>query len=122
VEAMAALPGVGAPAEIRVIGGGARNPLFLQIKASAYGRPLSVIGEPEATALGAALLGGLAAGLWPDLDVALTCIEQKVDIVAPDAEWIDRYARLYETVYRGLYPALAPISHALTKFDASAAT
>jgi xylulokinase len=117
VDAMAALPGAGVPAEIRVIGGGTRNPLFLRIKASVYGRPLTVIGEPEATALGAALLGGLAAGLWPDLDVALASIEQKAETVEPDAAWIDCYETFYDTVYRGLYPALAPLNHALTRFD-----
>jgi len=118
VDAMAALPGAGAPRDIRVIGGNTRNPLFLAVKASVYGRPLTVIDEADATALGAALLGGVAAGLWPDLDTALGAIDQPHHQVAPDPAWTRAYAEMYETIYRKLYPALAPISHDLTRFDA----
>ncbi len=117
VDAMAAMPGVGTPDEIRVIGGGTRNPLFLRIKASVYGRKLIVIGEPEATALGAALLGGLAAGLWPDMDAALAAIDRPSEVVDPEPEWTERYESLYRSVYQGLYPALAPVNHALSRFD-----
>ena len=118
VDAMTALPGAAPPAEIRVIGGGTRNPLFLRIKASVYGQPLTVINEPEATALGAALLGGIAAGLWPDLDAALDAIAQPTTTVEPDPAWTARYADFYESAYRGLYPALAPVSRALGRFQA----
>jgi len=118
VEAMAALPGAGAPSEIRAIGGNTKNPLLLRIKASVYGRPLTVIDEPEATALGAALLGGLAAGIWPDLPACLAAIAQRRSVVEPDAAWGRGYADLYDGIYRKLYPALAPISHDLTRFDA----
>ena len=58
---MAALPGVETPREVRLIGGVSRNRLFLSIKANVMGRPITVVEEPEATALGAALLGGIAA-------------------------------------------------------------
>jgi xylulokinase len=119
VDAMTALPGAGAPAEIRAIGGGTRNQLFLRIKASAFGRALTVVDEPEATALGAALLGGLAAGVWPDLDAAQAEIVQQRHVVEPDAAWMVRYAELFDGVYRGLYGALAPVSHALSRFDAA---
>ena len=79
---------------------------------------MTVIAEPEATAFGAALLGGLAAGVWPDLPSARGAIEQERRLVEPDPAWCDRYARLYDGIYRKLYPALAPISHDLTRFDA----
>ena len=122
VDAMSALPGAGVPTEIRAIGGNTKNPLFLRIKASVFGRPLTVIAEPEATALGAALLGGLAAGVWPDLATALGAIVQERRIVEPDPDWTDRYDGLYEGIYRKLYPALASISHDLTRSDAMHAT
>jgi len=96
---------------------GTRNPLFLRIKAAAYGRALTVVGEPEATALGAALMGGLAAGIWPDLDAAQAEMVQARHVVEPDADWTVRYGELFEQVYRRLYPALAPLSHALARFD-----
>jgi xylulokinase len=119
VDAMAALPGVGAPVELRAIGGNSRNELFLRIKASVFNRTLTVVNEPEATALGAALMGGLAAGLWPDLDAALDSIEQPRRDVAPDPAWAEAYAELFQHVYEPLYPALRSINHALTSYHAT---
>ncbi len=95
----------------------ARWPL-LRIKVAVYGRTLSVIDAPQATAVGAALLGGLAAGLWPDLAAALNAVAQPQRTVAPDEQWMPRYAALFEEIYRGTYAALAPLNHALTRFDA----
>jgi sugar (pentulose or hexulose) kinase len=76
VDGLAALPGVGRPREYRLIGGSSRNPLLVAIKAAVFGAPVVVIDQPEATALGAALLAGIAAELWPDLDAALAAIER----------------------------------------------
>jgi xylulokinase len=119
VDAMAALPGAGRPDDIRLIGGGTRNPLLLRIKAAAYARALTVIGEPEATALGAALLGGLAAGVWPDLDAAQAAIVQERRVVEPDAAWVSLYAELFDVVHRRFYATVAPLHHALSAFDAA---
>jgi len=118
VAAMAALPGAGVPEEIRLIGGGTRNRLFLRLKAAIYGRPLTIVAEPEATALGAALLGGLAAGVWPDMAAALAAIDQASETIEPDPAWRARYDTLYDTVYRSLYDTLAPVNHALARFAA----
>jgi xylulokinase len=121
VDAMSALPGAGPPEEIRVIGGGTRNPLLLAIKAAVYARPLTVIEEPEATALGAALLGGIAAGLWPDLGTALGAIVQQRRTITPDAQSVRRYEALFQDIYRRAYPTLAPLSHALAQFEVAPA-
>ncbi len=53
---------------LRVDGGMARNAWFLQCQANLLGRPVVAALEKEATALGAAFLAGLQAGVWPDLD------------------------------------------------------
>ena len=53
-----------------VAGGGARNRRWLQIRADLHGVPVEVLPEPEATLLGAALLAGLAAGLYPGFAAA----------------------------------------------------
>jgi glycerol kinase len=53
--------------ELRVDGGMARNDFFLQLQADLLGRPLVRSAQTEATALGAGLLAGLKAGIWPDL-------------------------------------------------------
>ena len=53
---------------LRVDGGMARNALFLQRQADVLGLPVVQTATSEATAVGAAYLAGLAAGVWPDLD------------------------------------------------------
>jgi len=59
----------GAPlASLRVDGGMARNAWFLQRQADVLGLPVLQATQSESTALGAAYLAGLHAGLWPDLD------------------------------------------------------
>jgi glycerol kinase len=54
--------------ELRVDGGMARNAWFLQLQADLLGLPVVQAAESESTALGAALLAGLKAGVWPDLE------------------------------------------------------
>ncbi len=105
---------LGIPAEIRVAGGNARNDLLLEIKASVYGRALSVMPVTESTTLGAAILGGLAAGVYPNLTEAQRAVAGPAPrIVAPNPEWVDRYEALYDGVYRQAYAALRPLSHGL---------
>jgi xylulokinase len=60
VERFAAL-GLGRD-EIRVVGGGAASDTWMQIKADVTGRPVHRVLVKEATALGAALLAGVATG------------------------------------------------------------
>ncbi|NNE36657.1 MAG: glycerol kinase GlpK, partial [Rhodothermales bacterium] len=52
--------------EIRVDGGASRNDLLMQIQADVTQVPVVRTATPEATALGAAFLAGLAVGLWND--------------------------------------------------------
>jgi glycerol kinase len=51
--------------ELRVDGGAARNDLLLQLQADLAGLSLRRSAQLETTALGAALLAGLGAGVWP---------------------------------------------------------
>ncbi len=55
-------------AALRVDGGMARNAWFLQRQADVLGLPVLQATQSESTALGAAYLAGLRAGVWPDLD------------------------------------------------------
>jgi xylulokinase len=117
VEAAASLPVVGAPREVRVIGGNSRNPLFLSIKASALETPISVLDEAEATSLGAALLGGIGAGVWPDLDLAVAELARRQRIVEPDPVAAPLYKSLYENVFHDLQTSLKPINKELAVLD-----
>jgi glycerol kinase len=80
---------------LRVDGGMARNAWFLQCQADVLGLPLLQAAHSESTALGAAFLAGLHAGIWPDLDSLrrLPLDEKRFDPRWPDEE---RCRRLVE--------------------------
>ena len=67
VEAMEKDSGV-ALASLRVDGGMVSNDLLMQFQADLLGIPVVRPAVTETTALGAAFLAGLQAGLWPSLD------------------------------------------------------
>ena len=90
---------------IRVGGGGARSSLWRQIQADIYGRAVDSVTVDEGAAFGAALLAGIGAGIWRDVDEASDRLIRTAVAAAPDPESVsvmnERYA-----VYRRLYPAL----------------
>jgi xylulokinase len=114
-DAIAGLKGVPAPDRIRLISGGARNPLLVAIKANAFGRPVTVVDVTEATALGAALLGGVAAGLWPTLEGALSALDRREHVVEPDDKLVRLYKNVRLSVFDQLQSALWPADSALTR-------
>lgn len=101
--------GADLPDRVLAIGGSTRNALLMRLKASVYGRPLDVLDLPDATCLGAALLGGLAAGLFRDLDEARAGLEVPVRTVAPAPEWPERDRQERRTVYAAACAALRPV-------------
>jgi glycerol kinase len=61
-------------AELRADGGASVSDVLLQFQADILGAAVVRAAEPESTALGAALLAGLAVGLWRDAgEVAALC-------------------------------------------------
>jgi glycerol kinase len=66
LEAMAADLGQ-QPAALRVDGGGSANDFMMQFQADVTGVPIERPHQQETTALGAAYLAGLAAGIWRDV-------------------------------------------------------
>ena len=93
------------PTAGRVSGGGARSELWLRIVASVLGLPLERTAVEEGAAYGAAILGGVAAGVFADAREAVAACVRVRDAVEPDPEW----QRVYEDGYarfRSLYPAL----------------
>jgi xylulokinase len=58
--------------ELRAVGGGARSPLWLQLKADICHIPLRVPQVTEAASLGSALLAGVACGVNTDAETAVS--------------------------------------------------
>jgi xylulokinase len=93
------------PAFGRVSGGGAQSRLWLEIVASALELPLEQVAVNEGAAFGAALLGGVAAGLWENVDAAVTATVKPESTIDPVSEWVAPYHEALAH-YRALYPAL----------------
>jgi xylulokinase len=89
--------------QIRVVGGGARSPLWLQIKADVIGRPVWPVEGQFATSTGAAMLAGVASGCFRDLgEAAGRCVLLAQEPVLPQASVAQVYADGYDA-YRRLY-------------------
>ena len=93
------------PALARVSGGGARSDEWLRIVASVLELPLERVAVDAGAAFGAALLGGVAAGAWPDVHAAVAAAVRPAARIDPVDEWIEPYREQRER-YRALYPAL----------------
>jgi xylulokinase len=97
--------GLGGP-EIRVVGGGARSPLWMQIKADVTGRPVRAVLAPEPTALGAAILAGVGSGMFADAAAAVARVVAlapepilpRPDAVAVYDEAYQKYLALFDAV------------------------
>ena len=96
------------PERGRVSGGGARSELWLRIVASVLGLPLERTAVEEGAAFGAALLGGVAAGVFGSAEEAVAACVRVRDVVEPDPAWAEAYRDAYGR-YRALYPALKSI-------------
>jgi xylulokinase len=97
---------------VRASGGGAKSPVWLQVKADVLGRPVEVPLRGHGAAVGAALLAGLAVGAWPDAEA----LREPGDPVAarfePDPERHAAYSARFE-VFRRLRAALPDYTRAL---------
>jgi xylulokinase len=97
------------PASARVSGGAARSGLWLRIVASVLGVPLERPAVEEGAAFGAALLAGVAGGVFTTVAEAVEATILVRETVEPDPDWSQIYASGYER-FRALYPALRSAS------------
>jgi xylulokinase len=95
--------------EIRVVGGGARSPLWLQIKADVTGRPVRRVEGDYATSNGAAMIAGVAAGFFRDLhDAAARAVRIAVEPIVPRPANADMYEEAYGA-YRRLFDGMEAV-------------
>lgn len=107
------------PTEAVMSGGAVNSPVWRQLTADIIGLPLVTLNTNEGGALGAAILGAVGVGAWPDVPSACKHFVHAVDTLTPDPQGAADYARLYP-VYRQLYPALQTTFSALSNFESSA--
>jgi xylulokinase len=94
---------------LTIVGGGAKGPLWRQIKADVTGLPVRVPESVETTATGAAILAAVASGVHGSVPGAVASIVRfRPDEHQPDPEAREAYDEAYRR-YRDVYFALKPV-------------
>lgn len=117
LESLQSFPGMAALRQIVTIGGNTRNPLLMRLKATVFNRPVTIATVTEATSLGAAILGGLGAGVYADVPVALSQLRRNDLVVEPVADQVALYEAYFRQVYQQLYLSLRSLHHAIYQFQ-----
>jgi xylulokinase len=94
--------------EIRAIGGGVQNDAWMQIYADVNGVPFTRVTNPQqATAVGAAIMGGVGVGIWDSYQDAarLVAVDKRF---CPEDEAHEKYNQLYP-IYKSAYPSLKEV-------------
>jgi xylulokinase len=103
--------GLSGSTQVRATGGGSKSRLWRQILADVLGVSVVTTSTAEGAAQGAAILGAVGSGWFPNVEDAcsrLVTIRESVDPSHDSDAYTERYAR-----YRELYPALSPTFHLL---------
>jgi xylulokinase len=93
---------------LRLLGGGARSDLWAQIRADVTGLPAERARHADTSAVGAAILGGVAAGVLPDLATAAGLMGAAGFTIEPDPRRHRLYCEAHGR-YRQLFQALKPM-------------
>ncbi len=94
------------PEAMILCGGGAKSPFWRQMLADVFHLPVKTIEITEGPALGAAILGGVAAGVYADVPTACAeLIAEGEALVEPVEGDEDAYESVYQ-LFLKLYPAL----------------
>lgn len=97
---------------IRAMGGGARSPLWTQILADVFDRPLEVCASGEVSALGAAAIALTAIGHFGSIPEAAAALARTDTVVEPRVAEAAEYARL-RALYQRLYTETHDLLHSL---------
>ena len=102
------ISGAGEVTRVTASGGGSAASLWNQIQADVFETEVvTVRGAAEGGAYGAALLAGVGAGFWINLNEA-AAVCAPLESWQPNAANAGRYRHLF-ALYRDLYPALEPL-------------
>jgi len=100
--------------ELRAVGGGAKSPFWLQIKADVTNRRIVVPVVTESSSLGAAILAGIGVKTYTDVKEAVSKVYKERDVYEPNPERNKVYEKYYR-VYKRIYPSLTEIFDDLSK-------
>ncbi len=95
--------------EIRLTGGGAHSPVWRQLCADIFNAEVVLLDTTAGPALGAALLAGVGAGVYPDVRATEAAVGTG-ERVAPNPAAVKTHEELHSR-WSALYPTLRPWMH-----------
>jgi len=98
---------------LRAVGGGAKSPLWLQIKSDILNQPINILKVRESACLGTAILAGSATGIYSSIQEGVNITSKISQTIYPDKKRMYQYQDIF-SVYKQIYPALIPINKKLS--------
>ena len=87
-------------------GGGAKSPLWCQMKADLTGKQVCLPKDKEAACLGAAMIGAVSEKVYGTFDDAVkSCIQMETVYEPKNTKAYEIKRKLYDTVYQGVQSA-----------------
>ena len=102
------------PAAMLACGGGAKSPFWRQMMADMFGMPVKTVKNTEGPALGAAILAGVASGIYADVPSACAALIEENEPLLPEKDSSAAYEPYYD-LFVSLYPALKESYRRLAK-------
>lgn len=97
------------------IGGGAKNPVWLQMQADIFQAEVVALENEQGPGLGAAMLAATGCGWFPSLDACADTFVKRSRSYRPDPARSARYAELFG-VYKQVYAQTKGLNEALAAF------
>ncbi|HEY4845665.1 MAG TPA: xylulokinase [Candidatus Dormibacteraeota bacterium] len=91
--------------QVRATGRAAQSRLWRQMQADIFAVPIATMASTPDPAVGAALLAGIATGVFADVPAASATVARLDTVLRPDPDRVARYDQVYQT-FRTLDPAI----------------
>lgn len=93
---------------LNATGGGAHSKLWMQMKADVLNLPITALETVDAGTVGSAMLTGIAAGVFKDLQDAASHMVREMETYYPRPEMHEKYMQVYQR-YQKVYEAVRPL-------------
>ncbi len=91
--------------DMALCGGGGKSPFWQRMLSDVYGVPIKTMESDEGAALGAAILGGCAGGVYSSVAEGCERAVRAKSSIQPNMKNHEEYMKFYG-MYGGIYPAL----------------
>ncbi|TJY42439.1 xylulokinase [Cohnella pontilimi] len=97
------------------IGGGAKNPVWLQMQADIFNAEVVALENEQGPGLGAAMLAAVGCGWFPSLGECAQAFVRRSRTYKPDPASVKRYEELFR-IYQNVYTQTSLLNQALLAF------